>query len=174
MPVPLDPDGSDEKSAKTDRPVPDMDTQMLFGCAGFVATAIGTYALAVWPHFLWLDTHLTATLALGAGFGLLPAAMVGAYATRKYGLAAAGGFLGGAICGATFLYLRLQQVMAFRGIRDAPQPEYPFAWMWMLPSGWVLLTLLLIALLLRREEFLMEPPSKPRRAPAEGDPPPQT
>lgn len=144
---------TDESSDPPAKRPADFDTQMLFGCSGFVSASFVTYGLTVWPNLVWSETHKLQVLVQCFGFGLLPAAVFGIVASRKFGLAGGAGFVGGAMASATFIFLRLQQVMAFRGIREAPQPEYPYPWMWIAPSGWVLLALILAILFVPKEEL---------------------
>lgn len=145
--------GTDEKLDKAVKRGPDLDTVMLFGCSGFMIVALAVWAMVVWPFFVFQDTYSLASLRLCLLIGLIPASLIGAFATRAFGLSTAAGFLGGLICSATFLYLRLQQVVAFRGIPEAPQPEFPDLWVWLIPLGWFLFGLLLIALFLKPSEY---------------------
>jgi hypothetical protein len=156
--------GTDEKVAKPIRRARDLDTVMLFGCSGFVLVCLVSWALVVWPHFLFSDTQNLSTLELCAALGLVPATLFGAAATRIFGLPAAAGFLGGSICAATFLYLRLQQVVAFRGVPNVPQPQYPDAWVWLMPLGWIVAVLIVIGAFLKPSEYRIDGSSN------EGDP----
>lgn len=148
---------TDEKLQRPPRKGPDLDTIMLFGCSGFVIVALASWALVVWPHFLFTATYELGTIKTCAVLGLVPAAVFGAIVTRIFGLPAAAGFLGGSICAATFMYLRLQQVFAFEGIPEAPQPEYPSMLLWAAPLGWVLASALIIAIFLDPKEYAREP-----------------
>jgi hypothetical protein len=131
----------------------DMDTQMLFGCSGFVAASFSVYLLAVWPHAVWSQTHALAVLARCLIVGNGPALLAGLVWTRKFGLAGGAGVIGGSVASSVFLYLRLQQVMAFKGIPEAPQPEYPDSWAWLLPLAWVVLQVLAVVLVLPKGEL---------------------
>lgn len=151
--MPFEPIRTDEARDRRSRKRSDFDTQMLFGCSGFVGASVLTYALAVWPHLAWSDTHSSAVLGLGLALGLGPACVFGGFVARRFGLAGAAGFFAGSMASATFLFLRLQQVMAFRGIPDTPQPDYPYAWMWIVPLGWVLLSAILALLFVPKDEL---------------------
>lgn len=139
----------------------DMDTLMLFGCTGFVATSVGTYLLTIWPYMVFLNISEMRMLMLGAGLGMAPALIAGAIVCRKFGLPGAAGLLGGAMASGVFLYLRLRQALMFRGVPEAPQPEYPDAFAWMVPVGWVVATLIVILLFIPRDEVTVDGNSRP-------------
>lgn len=151
--MPFEPLRTDEPLPSGQKQKPDMDTQMIFGCSGFVATSIFSYLLFVWPHFVYARTHLIFDLGMACGLGMPQALILGGYAARKFGLPAASGFVGGAMAGAIFLYLRLEQVMSLRGHREAPQPEFPSAWVWLLPVAWILLALGVALWCIPKREF---------------------
>jgi hypothetical protein len=161
--MPFEPIRTDEKIESQVKPPRDMDTHMLVGCWGFAATSLVTYALAVWPHFVFHQVHLKATLGLCFALGLIPAGVAGAMASRKWGLAAAAGFLGGSMATGVFLFLRLQQAHIIKDATQAPQPDYPESWVWIIPLAWTLVCLLLGLAATRREEFETEarPPKRP-------------
>lgn len=148
--------GTDEKLEKPVKRGHDLDTVMLFGCSSFVVVSLVNWALVVWPFFLFQDTFVLKTLELCLAIGLAPATVMGAVTTRIYGLPAAAGFLAGSVCSGVFLYLRIQQVMAFVGVPDAPQPDYPASWGWMIPVAWVLLTLIVIAVFMKPSEYAID------------------
>ena len=131
----------------------DIDSQMLAGCTTFVSVSLLSYGLAVWPHFMFQNTHELKTLGLASALGLLPAAALGGYSVWKWGLAAAGGFVSGALAVSIFLMLRLKQVVMMEGIKDLPQPEYPESWQYLVPGAWMLVVIALIATFLRKEEI---------------------
>jgi hypothetical protein len=136
--VPFEPLQTDEK---IDKPIPrerDMDSLMLAGCTVFVAVSIFAYLLAVWPHFLFPETYQLRALALTAALGMAPALLFGAYCARRFGLAAACGFVSGALAFGVFLYLRLNEAVVIGGLPSAPEPEYPAVWQWLAPTAWVL------------------------------------
>ncbi|MCX7799651.1 MAG: hypothetical protein N2109_04835 [Fimbriimonadales bacterium] len=150
--MPFEPLRTDEKlDHEAERPR-DMDTHMIAGCSGFVATSLLTYFLALWPHLVFHEGYRLATLAAGLGFGLVPACILGAVATRRFGLPGACGFLGGVMAFSVFLHLRIQQFLAARGSRDLPQPEYPDDFQWMVPLLALALAVLAAAASLPRSE----------------------
>jgi hypothetical protein len=120
------------------------------GCATIVVASFVTYGLAVWPYFV-LPEHTVAGLVTIVLSGMAPASVFGSLAVRSHGLAGAAGFLGGAMASAVFVYLRLQQTQLGRLSYELPDPEYPAAWVWMLPLAWFLLCGGLAALLLPKE-----------------------
>lgn len=139
-----------------DAPVPterDTDTVMLFGCTGFVSSSLLTYFLAIWPFFLFTEIYLVAGLAKSAAAGLLPALVFGAYVTRRFGLPAAAGFVGGGLAAAIFLYLRLVEVNLRRAQRDLAQPDFPEAWVWIVPLAWVLMLAVIAMLMIKPSEI---------------------
>lgn len=152
--MPFQPIRTDEPYEGPKNKTKDLDTILLGGCSAFVATSIITYVLVVWPHFAFPTTHLISTLILTSGIGMGSAAVFGAYLTRRFGVAAAGGFLGGALSTAIFLNLRLKQVLIMEGVEEQPQPEFPANWQYFVPMAWLLLVLVVIGLTLRKEEFL--------------------
>ncbi len=130
----------------------DMDTAMLFGCSGFVFTSVGGYILSVWPFFAMRGTEYLNILGLTLALGLGPAAVLGAFAARKFGLAGACGFVGGAMTTGVFLFLRLQQVFLSAKIDQAPTPNYPESMVTLIPLGWVLTSIFLAILLVPKHE----------------------
>ena len=143
-----------ETDEKLDAPVkgkPDMDAAMLFGCSGFVVTSIGGYIMSVWPFLLFPDTEKVARLGIAAAIGFLPAAILGIFSTRKFGLAGACGFVGGALATGIFLYLRLEQVFLSSMARQAPTPDYPKILIYLVPLSWILVTAILALAFLPKE-----------------------
>ncbi len=155
--MPFEPLQTDEKREGPLKAERDFDAQMLAGCAAFVGTSIITYLLGVWPYFALPATNKLLTLGLASLCGLVPAAIFGSTITRKTGLPGACGFLGGAMAIGIFLFLRLQQVMLARQIKDLPQPEYPASWTWIVPLAWLLICLGLIAFFMPKGQFADEP-----------------
>jgi hypothetical protein len=130
----------------------DMDAAMLFGCSGFVLTSIGGYILSVWPFLVFPDTEQIRMLGLAAAVGLIPAAVLGIVATRKFALAGACGFVGGALSTGIFLYLRIEQTFISALSRQAPTPDYPQMMMVLVPVSWVILCAILALVFLPREK----------------------
>ncbi len=111
---------------------------MLFGCSGFVITSIGGYLVSVWPYLVFRDTEKLVHLGAASAAGLLPAALLGVVATRRFGLPGACGFVGGALSTGIFLYLRIEQTFISSLARQAPTPDYPQILMYLVPLGWIL------------------------------------
>ena len=141
---------------KLETPVPrprDMDAQMLVGCTGFVLASIGGYLLTVWPFFVFSDVQFLRVLAIAAAAGMIPAAIYGGIATRRFGLPGACGFFAGAVATAIFLVLRLQQVFVAAQAQQDVAPNYPPAFQYLVPVAWLLAALLVAALLLPKGEL---------------------
>lgn len=151
--MPFEPLQTDEKLDQPATQGPDFEGQMLFGCTQFVVNSLATYGLATWPHYVFPGIHTLAGFGWNALIGLAPTLLFGGLGTRRFGLAAAAGFLGGSLATAIFLFLRLQQIHVTSALRDAPKPEWPRQWVWMAPVAYLLLTVLAIAVSLRREEL---------------------
>jgi len=142
---------TDEKIEGPIQKQPDMDSAMLFGCTGFVFTSIAGYLLSVWPFLVLPDTEKISKLAIAVGVGLIPAAVLGVFATRKFALAGACGFVGGSLSTGIFLYLRLEQVFISATARQAPAPDYPQVMMYVVPLGWILASAILALIALPRD-----------------------
>ena len=146
---PLETDERIEGSVKRE---PDMDTAMLFGCSGFVVTSIGGWALSVWPYLVFPDTEKLQMLFLASAAGLIPAAILGVIATRKFGLPGACGFVGGSLSTGIFLFLRIEQIFISALARQAPNPDYPRMMMYLVPLAWILVSAILALIFLPREK----------------------
>lgn len=145
---------TDEKLDTPPPPERDIDSQMIAGCSGFVGASLITYGLSVWPFFAFTQTHLVADLVWAGLIGLVSSLVFGAYVTRRYGLAAACGFVGGGLTTGVFLFLRLTtEYQTRQGSPDLQHPEYPASWVWIVPTIWVLATLVVTVLFLKRSEI---------------------
>jgi hypothetical protein len=161
--MPWEPLRTDEKLEAPVKQERDMDTQMLFGCSSFVIVSLLTYALIVWPFFVWQSIETTGTLGLCLALGLVPAFLVGGLATRRYGLAGAFGFLGGTVATAIFLYLRLQSAHLAALADQAPTPDWPSALVPIVPVTAIILAAMQVAALLPKHEFPdADKPSSPK------------
>ena len=120
-----------------------MDSHMLFGCSGFVLASFASYALAVWPFFIWMDVHAAVSLGIALAAGVPVAFLFGCVSTWKLGIAGAAGFVGGMVASAIFLYLRFEQVFLEADAQRIPPPDYPTSFQWLLPGVTVLFALLL-------------------------------
>lgn len=157
----FEPINTDEKLEQPVAKERDTDTVMLIGCSGFVSASLITYGMTVWPFFAFSGVHLAAELGKACAMGLFPALLFGAYVTRRFGLAAACGFVGGGLATAIFLFLRLTEVQLRRGARDMEPPDFPSSWAWMLPLVWLILVFAVAMLLIRRSEVEVGGSMKP-------------
>lgn len=157
----MDPITTDEKLLVSKRKERDMDDHMLFGCSGFVVTSIGCYLVGAWPFFVWLDIHLTGSLAITLTLGLPISFVFGAISSWKYELAGAAGFVGGMLALSIFLYLRFEQVFLEADARRITIPEYPQWIQWFLPSMVVALSITLSAIILSFAKDQPESEKKP-------------
>jgi len=139
----FEPLNTDERLEKPVKPERDMDGQMLFGCSGFLVASLGGYALAVWPFFAFTETQQLRILAQSCALGLIPAALLAAWVSRKFALAGACGAVGGAIATAMFLFLRIQQIFTAAALKRIPPPEYPESMQAVLPVAWILAAILI-------------------------------
>jgi hypothetical protein len=139
--MPFEPLRTDEQYTGPKEKRSGMDEMMLFGCTGFVLCSVTVYVLSVWPFFLFAEIDRLATLLLALGSGLGPALLAGILATRKFALPGACGFVGGALVGAVFLYLRLEQVFTAALARQIPTPDYPPLLVALVPLGWIVAAL---------------------------------
>jgi hypothetical protein len=135
-----------------ERPV-DIEKKMLFGCSGFVLTAIGGFAISVWPFIVFSGLERTAVLAECALFGLLPAAILGCLSTRRFGIPGACGMVGCAMAVDVFLYLRFQEISLGVQAQRIPEPDYPANIAWLAPLAWILASLFLAILSLPKSEL---------------------
>lgn len=164
--MPFDPIRTDEKLAQRPKRERDLDTVMLFGCSTFVATSLATFALSAWPFFVIQDVFTLSSLGIVAAMGLLPALILGAIITRRFGLPGACGFAAGAMVVAIFIYLRLQQLAVAQYIPDAPKPDYPESVAWVAPLGWLVLAATMILILLPAREYQDATPMRPPESPS--------
>mgnify|MGYP005836536831 CR=1 FL=1 len=153
---------TDEPTDVPARKKADLDAQMLSGCTGFVAAALSGYGLAIWPFFVFPDAHTVRHLLFCLAAGGIPSSLLGVGASRRFGLAGAAGFVGGGMAAAVFLFLRLEQAVMFRGVPDAPQPEYPDFLKVLVPAAWVLWTAGVGALFVRWSE--VREPDRPAQS----------
>ncbi|HJP83432.1 MAG TPA: hypothetical protein VJ835_07995 [Fimbriimonadaceae bacterium] len=129
---------TDEKIAGKRKLEPDMDTQMILGCSGFVICSFSTYFLLIWPFFLWMDIeHISSLLRVASC--LVPAYLGGFLAIRRFELAGAAGFIGGVLAGAIFIYLRFEQLFLEASAQRIDHPEYPPWIQWYAPLSLILL-----------------------------------
>ncbi|MCG9895872.1 MAG: hypothetical protein MH204_10405 [Fimbriimonadaceae bacterium] len=154
--MPLDPLRTDEKrDDPAAYPRKDFEGQMMSGCMTIGLGSVISYVLVAWPLF-FVPEYSIQGLLQWAGLGVVPLLIFGAVLCRRFGLAGAAGFVGGAIPGAVFLYLRLNQTLARGLIPDLPKAEYPESWVGFLPLLFILLCLLWAGFLVPGREFRTE------------------
>lgn len=129
---------TDEPIASNAKAEPDMDSQMLFGCSGFLIASLGGYALAIWPFFVFRNTDKLETMAISLALGTAPVLVATGILSRRYGLAGVCGSVGGAIAVSMFLYLRIQQAFLAYLARQAPEPQYPPSMEFIVPLAFLL------------------------------------
>ena len=149
----LEPLNTDETLDAAVRPEKDMDAQMIFGCSGFLVAAVAGYLLSIWPFVAFQKTEQVQWLLICFAAGPLPATILGIYATRKFGLGGACGFIGGALCTGVFLFLRIQHSFVSALAQQAPRPGYPEAFQYLVPGAYILACLFLAILVLPKDEF---------------------
>ena len=147
--MPFEPLQTDEKIPPS-RGKQDFESSLMQGCATIVLASLITYGLTVWPFFVFEEYRIQG-LALSMALGPGAACLLGLFSTRKFKLAGASGFLGGAMAGAIFIFLRLQQTVAVRGHYEYVQPEYPDRWSWMAPLAFFLIAIALVLIFLPKE-----------------------
>lgn len=130
----------------------DLETQMLGGCLVVLVGSLLTYAMVIWPWFVYKEYEISG-LVKTAIFGALPASIFGVVIIRKLEAAGLAAFMGGAMCAGVFAYLRLDQSNLGRYAKDLPAPEFPERWVGMIPIGWLAwIVLLAIACYPRHRE----------------------
>ncbi len=157
--MPFEPLQTDEPIERHTRRIKDFESSLMSGCATIVLGSLITYGLTIWPFFVF-EEYRVSGLAMAMATGAGVAAVFGMICTRKFGLAGASGFIGGAMASAIFIYLRLQQTVAVRGHHDYLQPEFPDRWSWLTPLAWFLAALAVALLFLpkEQEEYLVARP----------------
>ena len=140
--MPFEPLRTDEKIEGKKVKGKDMDDVMLSGCTGFVGCSLGTFLLGVWPFLAFgSDEPVQSSLLLGFPVGLIPAVIFGAYMARKYGLATACGFIGGAMALTVFLFLISQRIALAIFLASGPRHFYSPVVVYLIPVVWLVLAL---------------------------------
>jgi len=132
----------------------DLERQMMSGCSGFLVAAFGSFLLSIWPFFLSSDLHRLATLARMVAMGMLPAFALGIVITRRFALAGACGFVGGAMATGVFLLIRLQQIFMAALVKQSPEPDYPSSLIYLAPLACILLAIIVAIAVLPPEKEL--------------------
>jgi hypothetical protein len=139
---------TDERIAGGAKPK-SMDDMMLFGCTGFVLASIFSYFLGVWPHFVMQDIAQATVLGANLALGFLPSAILGGFASVRYGLPGACGYVSGSMAIAVFLFLRLEAIFLGAETKQTHAPEYGRFVLYLLPVTWVLVATVIGVGLLR-------------------------
>jgi branched-subunit amino acid transport protein AzlD len=148
--MPFEPLLTDEELSSPAKQKKDFEAQLMAGCVTIGVVSLTTYVLTVWP-FAVLPEYTVVGLLRILAMGALPASVFGAVAGRRFALAGASGFFGGAMAAAVFMHLRLQQTLLGNYTKDIPKPEYPDFVAWALPVSWFLWAGLVAWVFCRRE-----------------------
>lgn len=151
--MPFEPLLTDEKLEGKGRREKSMDDLMLAGCTGFVGVAVATYLLGVWPFLLLSTDEDWRKILFAFPLGLLPAAAVGAYASRRFGLAAACGFLGGAMALSVFLHLIGKRTLLAVALQAESIGPLSTVLVYLIPAGWILLAIGTVYVFLPKSEL---------------------
>jgi hypothetical protein len=140
--MPFEPLRTDEKIEGKKPKATSMDDLMLSGCTGFVGCSIGTFLLGVWPFLLFGSTEpVRPAMLLGFPVGLIPASIFGAYTCRRFGLASACGFVGGAMALGVFMFLVSNRLATAIFLASGPRHFYSPAVVYLIPVVWLVLAL---------------------------------
>ena len=123
-------------------PTPDIEKRMLRGCFYYVLLSLGGFAIEIWPFFIWTHHYALAELGLCVGLGLAPFLLLGFWLIRREGIPAAAGAIGCALATSVFLYLRILQMVIAAHAEQVPPLDYPDAFVWLIPTGWIILVAL--------------------------------
>ena len=148
--MPFDPILTDEEVTTTSPSKKEFEAELMGGCVTIGLVSIITYFVTIWP-FARFPEYTWTGLATVFGVGALPACCFGVYVCRRFALAGAIGFFGGAMAAAVFMHLRLQQTMLGYYGKDIPRPEYPESFAVLIPLAWFVLTASLSFIFYRRE-----------------------
>ena len=143
--MPFEPLGTDEprEESNTPRRAKSFENELVGGCFTILGGSVLIFLLTWWP-FMTGDT-LTLERLLGAvGFALVPVLIAGAVMTRLAELTGAIAFAAGMFAGAMFLFLNLNINFAGANSPDAPRPDYPDVWRWIVPLAWFLVGLVVM------------------------------
>ena len=80
------------------------------------------------------------------GLALVPAILLGAVASRRFGLAGSGSFLAGTLTFGVFFFLRHHPMLAGANVPDKPQFDYPHSFIYLIPVIAFLVACLVVAI----------------------------
>lgn len=133
--MPVDGLGTDEQLESPAPKQKEFEAQLMAGCSTIAVTSLITYFMTAWPFAVFPEYSI-----VGLGqiflFGALPATVLGVIASRKFALAGASGYFGGAMAAAVFMHLRFQQTALGYLAPDMPKPDYPPFLIQVLPFAW--------------------------------------
>lgn len=144
--MPLDPLMTDETLDKAVKPEADTDTVMLWGCGSFVVASFAIFFIGVLPFFVIQDVVRFSDLMIATAVGLVPSTLVGFFLTRKRGIPAAFGTLGGFMIVGVFMHLRLQLAFKASMANQAATPEYPAFMVYLWPTLSLVVGILIAAI----------------------------
>lgn len=160
--MPFDPLNTDERVDHSVKRGPELETRLAVGCFGFSVIAFVGAGLYMLPFVVWPQVAAADRLYQNLGLSAVAAGAFGLVATRRFGIAAAGGFFSASLSSALFLYIRLGQFDMGRGIENLPQPEWPRVFVWLIPLAMVFFGALVAVLGLHTSELQIEEgPQKP-------------
>lgn len=148
--MPVDGLGTDEQLESAPPRQREFESQLMAGCSTIAVTSILTYFMTAWPFAAFPEYSTTGLLQILL-FGALPATVLGVLASRRFALAGASGFFGGAMAAAVFMHLRFQQTAIGYVARDMPRPDYPILVIQLLPMAWFAWSGLVALIFCRRE-----------------------
>jgi hypothetical protein len=117
---------------------------MLAGCTTFLLVALFVYAVLVAPWFFVSGLWQLTAVGTACAYGLVPALLIGGGVGIKFGPAAALGFFGGVLASAVFLLIRIDQFFSLALARQAPEPDYPPIYRFLIPIVYVLVASFLV------------------------------
>jgi hypothetical protein len=152
--MPFEPLRTDEKTEGKKFKAHDMDALMLSGCSGFVGCSLITFFLGVWP-FLLLGSNepVEPKLLWAFPIGLIPALAAGGYGSRRFGLAAACGFIGGSMALTVFMLLISQRLTLAIFFASGDRHYYAPNLVYLIPVLWLVLAALMAYLFTPKAEL---------------------
>ena len=136
--MPFEPLRTDEKIEGKKVKSTNMDDLMLSGCSGFVGSSLTTFGLGVWPFLAFGSSEpVQPAMLLGFPIGLVPALIFGGYVCKRFGLAAACGFFGGAMALAVFMFLVSQRLTLAIFFASGDRHFYSPTTVYLIPVVWL-------------------------------------
>ena len=139
--MPFEPLNTDEKIEGKPPREKSMDDFMLAGCTGFVGCAFSTFFVGMWPFLVFGTSEDYRRLLIAFPLGLIPATILGAYFSKRFGLAAACGFIGGAMALGVFLHLIATRTLVAVFLQAGKEANFPLWLVYLIPVVWVAIAL---------------------------------